>query len=58
MEALDTNLDHVRGAPTGRLIVEYGDDECPYSRMAYRQIQAASRAGWAAGSALHFGTFP
>ena len=39
MEALDTNLDHVRGAPTGRLIVEYGDYECPYSRMAYRQIQ-------------------
>jgi protein-disulfide isomerase len=39
MEALDTNLDHVRGTPTGRLIVEYGDYECPYSRMAYRQIQ-------------------
>lgn len=39
MEALDPNLDHVRGAPTGRLILEYGDYECPYSRMAYRQIQ-------------------
>lgn len=39
MEALDTSLDHVRGAPTGRLILEYGDYECPYSRMAYRQIQ-------------------
>jgi protein-disulfide isomerase len=39
MEALDTNVDHVRGSPTGRLILEYGDYECPYSRMAYRQIQ-------------------
>ena len=39
MEALDTNLDHVRGSPTGHLILEYGDYECPYSRMAYRQIQ-------------------
>ena len=39
MDALDTSLDHLRGSPTGRLILEYGDYECPYSRMAYRQIQ-------------------
>jgi protein-disulfide isomerase len=31
--------DHVRGAPGGSLIVEYGDYECPYSRQAFRQIQ-------------------
>ena len=32
-------VDHVRGAPDGRVILEYGDYECPYSRMAYRAIQ-------------------
>jgi protein-disulfide isomerase len=31
--------DHVRGAPGGPLIVEYGDYECPYSRQAFRQIE-------------------
>jgi protein-disulfide isomerase len=39
VEPLDTSVDHVRGSPTGRLILEYGDYECPYSRAAYRQIQ-------------------
>jgi protein-disulfide isomerase len=43
VEALDTSVDHVRGSPTGRLILEYGDYECPYSRMAYRQIQRVER---------------
>lgn len=36
---LDPQLDHVRGDPAGRVILEYGDYECPYSRMAYREIQ-------------------
>src|SRR4029079_1271477 len=31
-------VDHVRGGPQGRLIVEYGDYECPYSRAAFRHI--------------------
>jgi protein-disulfide isomerase len=31
--------DHVRGDPSGRMLVEYGDYECPYSRRAYREIQ-------------------
>ena len=31
--------DHVRGPAGGRLIVEYGDYECPYSRQAYRAIE-------------------
>jgi protein-disulfide isomerase len=30
---------HVRGGPAGRLIVEYGDYECPYSRRAFREIE-------------------
>jgi protein-disulfide isomerase len=38
MEALDGAVDHVRGASAGRLIVEYGDYECPYSRQAFREI--------------------
>jgi protein-disulfide isomerase len=39
MEPLDDAVDHVRGGSAGRLIVEYGDYECPYSRKAYRHIQ-------------------
>jgi hypothetical protein len=35
MEPLDETLDHVRGPAAGRLIVEYGDYECPYSRRAF-----------------------
>jgi len=37
MEPIEAAVDHVRGAGD-RLIVEYGDYECPYSRMAYREI--------------------
>jgi protein-disulfide isomerase len=36
---LEDGVDHVRGAAGARLIVEYGDYECPYSRKAYRAIQ-------------------
>ena len=36
---LDENVDHVRGSPAGRLILEYGDYECPYSRQAFRAIE-------------------
>ena len=39
MEPLDEAVDHVRGGPAGRLIVEYGDYECPYSRQAFREVQ-------------------
>ncbi|HEV7639741.1 MAG TPA: thioredoxin domain-containing protein [Gaiellaceae bacterium] len=38
MEPLDDSLDHVRGAASGRVILEYGDYECPYSRQAFRAI--------------------
>jgi protein-disulfide isomerase len=32
-------VDHVRGPSASRLIVEYGDYECPYSRKAFREIE-------------------
>jgi protein-disulfide isomerase len=43
LEPLDEAVDHVRGAPGARLILEYGDYECPYSRRAYREIQLIER---------------
>src|SRR3954451_25308922 len=39
MEPLDDAVDHVRGGSAGRLIVEYGDYECPYSRQAFRAVE-------------------
>jgi protein-disulfide isomerase len=39
MEPLQEAVDHVRGPADAHTIVEYGDYECPYSRMAYRSIQ-------------------
>src|SRR3989442_10039306 len=39
IEPLDEAVDHVRGPKTGRLIVEYGDYECSYSRQAFRAIE-------------------
>jgi len=39
LRPLEPEVDHVRGDPGGRLIVEYGDYECPYSRAAFREIQ-------------------
>jgi len=40
---LDEKVDHVRGSPVGRLIIEYGDYECPYSRQAFHAIQHVER---------------
>jgi protein-disulfide isomerase len=39
--AVDERRDHLRGGSvTGTItLVEYGDYECPYSRMAYRSVQ-------------------
>ena len=39
LEPLDEAVDYVRGPLVGRLIVEYGDYECPYSRQAFRSIE-------------------
>ena len=36
---LDEEVDHARGPTSGRLILEYGDYECPYSRHAFRAIE-------------------
>ncbi len=36
---LQDGVDHVRGPAGARLIIEYGDYECPYSRQAYRTIE-------------------
>ena len=36
---MDEKADHVRGSPAGRLIIEYGDYECPYSRQAFHAIE-------------------
>ena len=41
--SLDEAVDHVRGGSAGRLIVEYGDYECPYSRRAFREIEKVER---------------
>jgi len=43
LEPLDEEVDHVRGSPAGRLIVEYGDYECPYSRQAFHAIEQVER---------------
>jgi protein-disulfide isomerase len=43
MEPLEDGIDHLRGSPAGRLIVEYGDYECPYSRQAFREIERVER---------------
>ncbi len=40
---LDEKVDHVRGPLDGRLIIEYGDYECPYSRQAFYAIQEVER---------------
>jgi protein-disulfide isomerase len=36
---IDGEVDHVRGPAGARLILEYGDYECPYSRQAFREIE-------------------
>jgi protein-disulfide isomerase len=43
MEPLDDKVDHVRGPADARLLVEYGDFDCPYSRQAFRQIERVER---------------
>jgi protein-disulfide isomerase len=43
LEPLDQEVDHVRGPTGGRLILEYGDYECPYSRQAFREIERVER---------------
>jgi protein-disulfide isomerase len=57
MEPLDDSDDHVRGGSAGRLIVEYGDYECPYSRKAFREIERVE-SGLGDGVRFAFRHFP
>jgi protein-disulfide isomerase len=50
-EPLDDAIDHVRGGAAGRVILEYGDYECPYSRHAEREIERVERR---LGGAIRF----
>jgi protein-disulfide isomerase len=43
MRRLEEGVDHVRGPSAARLLVEYGDYECPYSRQAFRAIERIER---------------
>jgi len=43
VEPLDDQVDHVRGEAGARVILEYGDYECPYSRQAFRAIERVER---------------
>jgi protein-disulfide isomerase len=43
IEPLDEQVDHVRSPASARLIVEYGDYDCPYSRRAFREIEQVER---------------
>jgi protein-disulfide isomerase len=40
---LDEEVDHARGPTIGRLILEYGDYECPYSWQAFRAIECVEQ---------------
>jgi protein-disulfide isomerase len=57
VEALDEQLDHVRGPAAAPLILEYGDYECPYSRRAFREIERVERE-LAGGVRFAFRHFP
>src|SRR5438034_708400 len=39
LEPLDEAVDHVRGPASARVVLEYGDYQCPYSRAAVRSIE-------------------
>jgi protein-disulfide isomerase len=39
LEPLDETVDHVRGAAGAPVILMYGDYECPYTRLAFREIE-------------------
>ncbi len=43
MEPPEEEVDHVLGPSAARVLVEYGDYECPYSRQAFRAIERVER---------------
>jgi NhaA family Na+:H+ antiporter len=44
LEPVEAGVDHIRGPDGAALILEYGDHECPYSRLAFREIERVERA--------------
>jgi protein-disulfide isomerase len=44
LAALDEQIDHIRGPAGGRVILEYGDYECPYSRRAFGEIERVEKS--------------
>jgi protein-disulfide isomerase len=57
VDPLDREVDHVRGPTAARLILEYGDYECPYSRQAFRAIERVERQA-SGGIRFAFRHFP
>ena len=55
---LEQGVDHVRGGDSAPVILEYGDFECPYSRMAYREIEKVEAQLGAQGVRFAFRHFP
>jgi protein-disulfide isomerase len=43
LEPLEESVDHIRGPASAPVILEYGDYECPYSRLAFRAIEEVER---------------
>ena len=39
LQPLEEGVDHVRGPKGARVILVYGDFECPYTRRAYREVE-------------------
>ncbi len=54
VQPIDPQVDHVRGDPDAWLILEYGDYECPYSRMAFREVQRVEARGPVRFAFRHF----
>ena len=54
LEPLDEAVDHVRGEVWARVIVEYGDYQCPYSRRALRSIERVERSADVRFAFRHF----
>jgi protein-disulfide isomerase len=57
MSDLEAGVDHVRGPAASPVVVEYGDYECPYSRLAFRAIERVERLR-AGGIRFAFRHFP
>jgi protein-disulfide isomerase len=57
VEPIEDEIDHVRGPTAARLVLEYGDYECPYSRQAFREIERVEQQA-SGGIRFAFRHFP